>query len=73
MAVAALEQEQKQEEKEQQEEQVFDIVTPSGRLMRNMTVKELKAELKDLGLRTVGRKAELVVRLSEFLSSQDEI
>ena len=52
---------------------MFDIVTPSGRLMRNMTVKELKAELKDLGLRTVGRKAELVVRLSEFLSSQDEI
>ena len=28
------------------EQQVFDIVTPSGRLMRNMTVRELKEELK---------------------------
>ena len=52
---------------------VFDIITPSGKIVTNMTVKELKDECRELGLRPVGRKKELRVRLSQFLMSEDPV
>jgi len=65
--LAEIEQQLEAVLEEQSEEDKFDIITPSGKILTNMTVQELKDECRQLGLRPVGRKKDLRVRLSEFL------
>eukprot|EP00873_Tetraselmis_striata_P044934 jgi/Tetstr1/465198/TSEL_009905.t1 len=46
----------------------IEIVTPSGQILSGMNVRELKDQLRELGLDPTGRKVTLVHRLSEHLS-----
>lgn len=50
----------------------MDLIAPSGKVIRHMSVNELKEELKLLGLSSVGRKVALQGRLSEFLAISDK-
>jgi hypothetical protein len=65
---AAVERETAVETAPMLEMEEIEIVTPSGQILSDMTVRELKDQLRDLGLCPTGRKVVLVGRLSEFLA-----